>query len=115
LEKVEWRNNIMARRRQYIEEPKIVDETVNEESIVEEPKETEVVEDKIEQRGIVNCPRLNLRKEPNINSEVITVLLQNLTVIINDEVNDFYNVTVYIGDSIFNGYCMSKYITLENE
>lgn len=110
----------MARRRQYIEEPKIVEETeteetVNEESIVEEPKETEVVEDKIEQRGIVNCPRLNLRKEPNINSEVITVLLQNLTVIINDEVNDFYDVTVYIGGSIFNGYCMSKYITLVNE
>ena len=105
----------MARRRQYIEEPKIVEEAVNEESIVEEPKETEVVEDKIEQRGIVNCPRLNLRKEPNINSKVITILLQNLTVIINDKVNDFYNVTVYIGDSIFNGYCMSKYITLENE
>ena len=105
----------MARRRQYIEEPKIVEEAVTEESIVEEPKEIEVVEDKNEQRGIVNCPRLNLRKEPNINSEVITVLLQNLTVIINNEVNDFYNVTVYIGDSIFNGYCMSKYITLENK
>lgn len=118
----------MGKKKQYIKETEPVEEVANDivselpgsdievsNDIVEDIATEEIVEEQKEVKGTVNCPKLNLREQPNINSKIITVLNANTIVIINEEVKDFYNITVYIGDAIFNGYCMSKFIDIINE
>lgn len=57
---------------------------------------------------VVNCSKLNVRKEPNLGSQVITELDKGTTVeLINDTVlRDFRKVKV---NGVI-GYCMSFYI-----
>lgn len=118
----------MGKKKQYVKETESVEEVTNDivselpgsdvevsNDIVEDIATEEIEEEQKEVKGTVNCPKLNLREQPNINSKVITVLNANTIVIINEEVNDFYNITVYISDAIFNGYCMSKFIDTVNE
>lgn len=54
---------------------------------------------------VANCKALNIRKEPSIDAEIITVLNQGSIVEITDTENDFYNIGI--------GYCMQKFIEVE--
>lgn len=78
------------------------DEVVN-----EEQKEEKVI-------GVVcNCEKLNVRKKPNIKSEVAAIIGKGVEVEIvnNDSTEDFYSVR---GTNQFvNGYCMKKYISIK--
>lgn len=105
----------MANRKNYSKistegaKAKQTDETKIESSL--EPEVTEKVEHKPEVKTIkgvvVNCERLNVRKEPNINSEVLTILDKGATVTIYGEENEFYKIG-HAGE-----YCMKKYISVQ--
>lgn len=80
----------------------IEDEVVN-----NEQKEEKVI-------GVVcNCDKLNIRKKPNVKSEVVAIIGKGVEVeIVNsDSKEDFYSVR---GTNQFvNGYCMKKYISIK--
>ena len=80
---------------------------------VEESKTVDEEIQDIAVRGTVLCELLNVRKEPNINAEVVTVLPQDSIVTISDThaTEDFYKVLV--GD--VEGYCMKKFMAIVAE
>lgn len=82
-------------------------EQIIEESVTDEIKE--IIEPVIVYNGRVdNCFKLNLRRKPNKNSEVISVLDKGQIVVILDQVNDFYKVEI---DGLI-GFCMKSYIEI---
>ena len=92
-----------------------VEETTEEvvEIPVEETKE-EVVEAAADDEplgiGVVtDCLKLNVRKEPSKDADVIKIIDALTEVIILKEVGDFYEVALKTGES---GYCMKKYIAI---
>lgn len=111
-----------------VEKETVVEETVEEqvveaveenteevvEATVEETKE-EVVEeaaadDEILGIGVVtDCLKLNVRKQPSKDAEVLKIIDALTEVVILKEVNDFYEVALKTGES---GYCMKKYIAI---
>ena len=85
-------------------EEQMIEEQVVEESIVEEPV--------VFKTGIViDCSKLNVRKEPNANAQVVTVINVEEKVTINEKesTKDFYKI--YTANSI-EGYCMKKFIAV---
>lgn len=59
---------------------------------------------------IIDCTRLNLRKEPNLNSEVLEEIESGTEVTIDDSFSDnteFHRVSLING---VEGYCMKRYI-----
>lgn len=77
-------------------------------------KEPEIIEEISEQekavQGFVSgCKRLNVRKEPNINSEVVCVIDDGTEVLVvkSNSTNEWFEVVAANGEK---GYCMKKYI-----
>lgn len=95
-----------------------VDETVEEpietleevEEIVEEPVETieEVPEQEV--KATVIAGKLNVRKEPNSNAEIVMVVNKNDVFTVLDEVNNYYFIK--INDNI-SGYCVKDFMKTE--
>ena len=61
---------------------------------------------------VVNCNKLNVRKEANKDSEVLVVINKNeeVTITIEDSTEDFYKVTTATG---IEGYCMKQFINVK--
>lgn len=86
-------------------------------SFVEETAEVENKEPEIQEvpvlevkKGIITgCIKLNVRKAPKTNAEILTTLDAGTTVIILDEIGDFYK----IGNPDGSEYCMKKYISVK--
>lgn len=57
---------------------------------------------KTEKGKVYNCVKLNIRKEPKADAEVVGTIDADSTVTILDEAGDFYKIE--------NGYCMKKFI-----
>lgn len=95
-----------------------VDETVEEpietleevEEIVEEPVETieEVPEQDV--KATVTAGKLNVRKEPNSNAEIVMVVNKNDVFTVLDEVDNYYFIK--INDNI-SGYCVKDFMKTE--
>lgn len=63
--------------------------------------------------GIVSaCNKLNVRKKPSIDADVVCVVDEGekLTIDTTDSANGWYRVTTKRGKY---GYCMAKYITID--
>ena len=61
---------------------------------------------------VINCERLNVRDQPNSNSAIISVLVNNTKVVIEPdyqlaEENDWFHITTEIG---VDGFVKSEYI-----
>lgn len=81
---------------------------------VEEPKttaEVEVETPKLVLGVILNCPKLNVRKEPNANSEVVYIADASTEFVIdeNNSTEDWYSVCTSTG---VEGFCMKKFIAV---
>ena len=66
---------------------------------------------KTKQKALVaNCKKLNVRKKPDMNSDVLEIIVENDEVEI-EELNDsdFYKVITSSGVS---GFCVKKYISV---
>ena len=62
--------------------------------------------------GIVtNCVKLNVRKEPNKDSDIISVLNQytEVNIDLTNSTEDFYKITTFDG---LDGYCMKIFIAI---
>jgi uncharacterized protein YgiM (DUF1202 family) len=75
---------------------------------------TEVVEEPVKapvtRKGVVyNCSKLNIRRAPNANAKILGTLDAGTTVIIHDEVGDFYK----IGNPDGNEFCMKNFIKVK--
>lgn len=78
--------------------------------VVEAPVEEPVVPNPEFTYGTVsNCVRLNVRNKPDISADILTALSAGETVVIHDEIGEFYKIGNPDGDE----YCMKKYITIE--
>lgn len=102
----------------------VVDENINnEESELETKDELSIEESNVEQevveeqdtpipekvRGIVRCIRLNVRKEPSLESSKIGVLLtgDELVIDLSKSTDCWYKVST---DSGLDGYCIKDFI-----
>ena len=81
---------------------------------VEEVVESEVIEEvskpeKYRKGFVSGCKRLNIRKKPNINSDVVCVVDAGteLLIIKSDSTNEWFEVIEVDGEK---GYCMKKYV-----
>ena len=105
-----------------LEEEPVLEETIEEvEEIVEEPIETieeveEIVEEPVETieevpeqevKATVIAGKLNVRKEPNSNAEIIMVVNKNDVFTVLDEVYNYYFIK--INDNI-SGYCVKDFM-----
>lgn len=86
----------------------VSDQESNESNFLDEIKN---VED-IAVTGIVtSCVKLNVRKEPNKDSDIISVLNQytEVNIDLTNSTEDFYKITTFDG---LDGYCMKRFIAI---
>lgn len=103
----------MSRKTEEVAEPVVgvdlatgPDETVVEEIVIPAPKIGVVVD----------CAKLNVRKKPNTNADVLTIIDKGTEVEIDETFNnkDFYKVSAATtGVKFFSGFCMKKFIELK--
>ena len=95
-----------------LEETKIEDAVEElKKDVVEEVKEEEVKEEVVKEKKygqVYNCELLNVRTEPNIDSEIFSILNRDDKVEILDDTFDFYKI-LKDGSEV---YCMKKYIKI---
>lgn len=80
-----------------------VEETTEE--VVEEASDDEILDIGV----VTDCLKLNVRKQPSKDAEVLKTIDALTEVIILKEVGDFYEVALKTGES---GYCMKEYIAI---
>lgn len=82
---------------------------VKEEVKVEEPTPVVKPEPKQLTGNVAGCAKLNVRKEPNKDAEILAVINEGTEVVINKikSTMDFYSVCTAAG---IEGYCMKKFI-----
>lgn len=86
-------------------------ETPVETGVLEVEQTTEVIEDVVEETpakvgAVTNCAKLNIRKAPKADAEIVGTLTLGDTVTILDEIDGFYKIDT-------NKYCMKKYISVK--
>lgn len=61
---------------------------------------------------VVRCTKLNVRKDPNADAEVLGTISAGAEVMIdeNESTDDFYNVCAASG---FEGFCMKQFVEVE--
>lgn len=77
-------------------------------------KEDHVIEESVNDIGIVvNCIKLNVRKEPNKASKAVKIIdaLTEVEVVTKESTYNFYKVILPSG---VEGYCMKKFIELKS-
>ena len=91
-----------------IEEPKDDKVFVNEES-----SNDETISNSLEKYGtVVNCDLLNVRREPNTTSNILTVINADQKIKILNELDEFYRVLIDDPINSYEGYCMKKFIKI---
>lgn len=62
--------------------------------------------------GIVNCLRLHIHSEPNLDSEIVCKIryLTEVEIDNSKSTKDFYKIYTAVGAE---GYCQSEYITIK--
>lgn len=95
-----------------ISEETVEDVNVEQEEIYEEPVEEPEVQVSKKVKGIVRCIRLNIRKEPNLDSTKIGCLKtgDELILDLSGSTDRWYKVST---DSGLNGYCVKEFIEFE--
>lgn len=94
--------------------PPVEEEVTETVDTVEQPKVKEPAEEPVpvNKTGMVtDCAKLNVRKNPNTNSEVLCVIEAASKVVIDEEnsTGGFYKVCTESG---VEGYCMKKFIKI---
>lgn len=62
--------------------------------------------------GVVsNCKNLNIRREPDMNAEVLGIIPVDTEVMIdeNESISEFYKIYTTFG---LEGFCMKKFVTI---
>ena len=90
------------------EENIVSDQESNEMDFLDEIKN---VEDIAVTGIVIGCVKLNVRKEPNKDSDIISVLNQytEVNIDLTNSTKDFYKITTFDG---LNGYCIKRFIAI---
>ena len=81
--------------------------------IEEETEEVEIVEAVQTYVGrVVDCPKLNVRKAPNVHAEVVCVIARDTEVEIDESESTEYFYKIYLANG-FEGFCMKQFIEIE--
>ena len=88
---------------------KPVEEQMEIETPVIETAKAEPVKTDVMTGKVFNCQKLNVRKEPKANAEILGTIDADTVVMIDEEksVGDFYKIDI-IGE--ISGFCMKKFI-----
>lgn len=86
-----------------------------------EPEVTEEVETQpktnVVEGVVVDCGRLNVRKEPKKDAEILVIVNKGTKALIDESksTDEFYCVSMDLPDNITltEGYCMKKYISIK--
>jgi hypothetical protein len=84
-------------------------EITENEPVIEDTAVEKVVEAPVKKGVVVGCAKLNIRKAPKATAEIVGTLTAGTTVIIHDEIGDFYK----IGNPDLGEYCMKKFISVK--
>lgn len=90
----------------------VQDVEVKIEEIVNETIEEVVEENRKDILGIVvDCDKLNVRKEPSINADIVCMIDASTNLIVDYEssTDEFYKICTYAG---IEGYCMKKFVKI---
>lgn len=92
-------------------EPEVVAEVENVTETVTEPVAEPVVktDPELKKGKVYHCTKLNIRKAPKADAEVVGTIDAGVTVVIHDEIGDFYK----IGNPDGSEYCMKKFISVK--
>ena len=92
------------------EEEVKTEEEVNEEEVNEEEHTGAIVP-----AVIVDCKKLNVRKEASKNAEVACVIAEGneITVDVDKSTEDFYKVYAKCGEILVEGYCVKEFISIK--
>jgi len=93
----------MSKRKHQVEEPiEAMEPVVDDETVTEE---VNVI------AHVVNCEKLNVRKEPKKNAEIICAIKEGTEVTIDhtESTIDFYKVCLISG---VQGFCMKEFIAI---
>lgn len=91
---------------------KPVTETIEAIEEIQVVEEVEVVEAEIVKTGkVANCSKLNVRKRPVANAEIICIIDKGTDMVVdeNKSTEEFYKVILNSG---VEGYCMKKFIAV---
>lgn len=77
-------------------------------AVVEEPEDIELTHGRV-----VDCSRLNIRKKPTVNAEVLTTVKKDSELILDliKSNEKWFKVCTTSG---VEGYCMKQYVTVED-
>lgn len=69
----------------------------------------------IAQATIIGYTKLNVRKNPSKNSEVVCIITKDssVTVNYNESTEDFYKVYVNVDNVPYEGFCMKEFISIK--
>ena len=94
-----------------VEEEPTVENNENEEALTELEKENQKeIEETIDFNGTVVPAMLNVRKVPEKDGEVLTIINQGEKVRVNDEINGFYAIITTNGTE---GFCVKDFISVD--
>ena len=101
-------NNVQTEETPAVEEAVVeapVEEVKPTEEVVEETKPEKVVKDGV----VVNCAKLNVRKTPSKDADILGVISRydDVKVYIDESTEDFYKVCTEAG---VEGYCVKTFI-----
>lgn len=91
-----------------VETLKPISETVTPVELVEETVETVTLPETVE-GVVVNCAKLNVRVEPNLNGEIICVLdvMSEIEIDVTKSTDEWLKICTATG---VEGYCMRKFV-----
>lgn len=91
------------------------DEAIVESNDVQDTQNDDYKNSNIAQATIIGYTKLNVRKNPSKDSEVVCIITKDLSVTVNydESTEDFYKVYVNVDNVPYEGFCMKEFISIK--
>ena len=91
------------------------DEAIVESNDVQDTQNDDYKNSNIAQATIIGYTKLNVRKNPSKDSEVVCIITKDssITVDYNESTEDFYKVYVNVDNVPYEGFCMKEFISIK--
>ena len=91
------------------------DEAIVESNDVQDTQNDDYKNSNIAQATIIGYTKLNVRKNPSKDSEVVCIITKDSSVTVNydESTEDFYKVYVNVDNVPYEGFCMKEFISIK--
>lgn len=91
------------------------DEAIVESNDVQDTQNDDYKNSNIAQATIIGYTKLNVRKNPSKDSEVVCIITKDSSVTVNydESTEDFYKVYVNVDNAPYEGFCMKEFISIK--